>query len=118
MLANSNGLPAERLCSLKIVFGTKGRVTTVVAPSLSARWIKLGYETFGLYRRSPILGVDAATWIDFGRTSCFGRELHPQNTAPANLNALTVRSGETYAFTTIRESDQGVSLRQSNHIPP
>jgi len=31
---------------------------------------------------------------------------------------LTVRPGETYAFTAIRESDQGVSFRQSNRIPP
>jgi hypothetical protein len=31
---------------------------------------------------------------------------------------LTVRPGEIYAFTAVRESDQGVSFRQSNRIPP
>jgi len=31
---------------------------------------------------------------------------------------LTARPGETYAFTAIRESDEGVTLRQSNRIPP
>jgi hypothetical protein len=36
---------------------------------------------------------------------------------PTSLQ-LTVRKGETYAFTAIRESDQGVSFRQSNRTPP
>ena len=31
---------------------------------------------------------------------------------------LRVRPGETYAFTAIRESDEGVNLRQSDRIPP
>jgi hypothetical protein len=31
---------------------------------------------------------------------------------------LTVRPGETYAFTAARDSYEGVSLRQSNRIPP
>ena len=31
---------------------------------------------------------------------------------------LMVRPGATYAFTAIRESDEGVTLRQSNRIPP
>src|SRR5207237_10064022 len=31
---------------------------------------------------------------------------------------LAVRPGETYAFTAIRESDQGANFRQSNRIPP
>src|SRR5438094_5594331 len=31
---------------------------------------------------------------------------------------LTVRPGETYAFTAIRDAIQGVTFRQSNRIPP
>ena len=31
---------------------------------------------------------------------------------------LTVRPGETYAFTAIRESTEEVNLRRSNRIPP
>jgi hypothetical protein len=31
---------------------------------------------------------------------------------------ITVRPGETYAFTAIRDSIQGVRLRQSNRILP
>jgi len=31
---------------------------------------------------------------------------------------LTVRPGETYAFTAIRDPNQGVILGRSNRIPP
>ena len=88
-------------------------------------------------QRSPTFGSRTylQLWIDGSRVADIGPGQRYDKSIPAGHHVvavnytprtrhqptsmqLTVRPGETDAFTTIRESDQGVSFRQSNRIPP
>ena len=88
-------------------------------------------------QRSPTFGSKTylQLWIDGNKVANVGPGHRYDESIPAGHHVLavnytprtqhqptsmrlTVRRGETYAFTAIRESDEGVSLRQSNRIPP
>ena len=88
-------------------------------------------------QRSPTFGTGTylQLWIDGSKVANIGPGQRYDKPIPAGDHVLavnytpkarrqptsmrlTVHPGETYAFTAIRESDQGVSLRQSNRIPP
>src|SRR5882724_2420612 len=90
-------------------------------------------------QRSPTFGSKTylQLWIDGNKVANIGPGQRYDESIPAGHHVLAVnytytsrtwhqptsmrlavRPGETYAFTAIRESDQGVSFRQSNRIPP
>jgi len=88
-------------------------------------------------QRSPTFGSKTylQLWIDGNKVANIGPGQGYDESIPAGHHVLAVnytprtrhqptsmrlavRPGETYAFTAIRESDQGVSFRQSNRIPP
>jgi len=88
-------------------------------------------------QRSPTFGsrIFLQLWIDGRKVANIGPGHRYDESIPAGHHVLavsytprtrheptsmrvTVRPGKTYAFTAIRESDQGVILRQSNRIPP
>jgi hypothetical protein len=88
-------------------------------------------------QRSPTFGSKTylQLWIDGNKVANIGSGHRYDKSIPAGHHVLavnytprtrhqptsmqlTVRPGETYAFTAIRESDEGVTLRQSNRIPP
>jgi hypothetical protein len=88
-------------------------------------------------QRSPTFGSKTylQLWIDGNKIANIGPGHRYDESIPAGHHVLAVnytprtrhrptslqlmvRPGETYAFTAIRESDQGVSFRQSNRIPP
>lgn len=88
-------------------------------------------------QRSPTFGsrIYLQLWIDGSKVANIGPGQRYDESIPAGHRVLavnytprtrhqptsirlTVRPGETYAFTAIRESDEGVILRQSNRIPP
>ena len=90
-----------------------------------------------IVQRSPAFGSKTylQLWIDGSKVANIGPGHRYDETIPAGHHVLavnytprtrhqptsmhlTVRPGETYAFTAIRESDQGVNFRQSNRIPP
>jgi len=90
-----------------------------------------------IVQRSPAFGSKTylQLWIDGSKVANIGPGQRYDESIPAGHHVLavnytprrrhqptsmhlTVRPGETYAFTAIRESDQGVSFRQSNRIPP
>jgi hypothetical protein len=88
-------------------------------------------------QRSPTFGSRTylQLWIDGNKVANIGPGHRYDESIPAGHHVLavnytprtqhqptsmrlTVRPGETYAFTAIRDSVQGVSFRQSNRIPP
>ena len=88
-------------------------------------------------QRSPTFGSKTylQLWIDGNKLANIGPGHRYDKSIPAGHHVLavnytprtkhqptsmqvTMRPGETYAFTVIRESDEGVTLRQSNRIPP
>src|SRR6201993_3692626 len=88
-------------------------------------------------QRSPTFGSKTylQLWIDGNKVANVGPGHRYDESIPAGHHVLAVnytprtkhqptsmqlrvRPGETYAFTAIRESDEGVNLRQSNRIPP
>jgi hypothetical protein len=88
-------------------------------------------------QRSPTFGSKTylQLWIDGSKVANIGPGHRYDKSIPAGDHVLavnytprtrheptsmrlTVRPGETYAFTAIRDSYEGVSLRQSNRIPP
>ena len=88
-------------------------------------------------QRSPTFGSKTylQLWIDGNKVANIGPGQRYDESIPAGHHVLavnytprtrhqptsmrlTVRPDETYAFTAIREYDQGVSFRQSNRIPP
>ena len=90
-----------------------------------------------IVQRSPTFGSRTylQLWIDGNKVANIGPGHRYDKSIPAGHHVLavnytprtrhqptsmqlTVRPGETYAFTAIRESDEGVTLRQSNRIPP
>ena len=90
-----------------------------------------------IVQRSPTFGSKAylQLWIDGKKVANIGPGQRYDESIPAGHHVLavnytprtrhqptsvqlTVRPGEKYAFTAIRGSDEGVTLRQSNRIPP
>jgi hypothetical protein len=88
-------------------------------------------------QRSPTFGSRTylQLWIDGSKVANIGPGQRYDESIPAGHHVLamnytartqhqptsmrlTVHPGETYAFTAIREADQGVSFRQSNRNPP
>ena len=90
-----------------------------------------------IVQRSPTFGSRTylQLWIDGNKVANIGPGHRYDESIPAGHHVLavnytprtrhqptsmqlTVRPGKIYAFTAIRESDEGVTLRQSNRIPP
>jgi len=90
-----------------------------------------------IVQRSPTFGSRTylQLWIDGKKVANIGPGHRYNESIPAGHHVLavnytprtrhqptsmqlTVRPGKIYAFTAIRESDEGVTLRQSNRIPP
>ena len=90
-----------------------------------------------IVQRSPTFGSKAYLhlWIDGKKVANIGPGQRYDESIPAGHHVLavnytprtrhqptsvqlTVRRGEKYAFTAIRGSDEGVTLRQSNRVPP
>jgi len=88
-------------------------------------------------QRSPTFGdrTYLQLWIDGSKVANIGPGHRYDESIPAGHHVLavnytprtqhqptsmrlTVRPGETYAFTAIRDPNQGVIFRQSNRIPP
>jgi len=88
-------------------------------------------------QRSPTFGdrTYLQLWIDGSKVANIGPGHRYDESIPARHHVLavnytprtqhqptsmrlTVRPGETYAFTAIRDPNQGVIFRQSNRIPP
>jgi hypothetical protein len=88
-------------------------------------------------QRSPTFGSKTylQLWIDGSKVANIGPGQRYDKSIPAGHHVLavnyaprtkhqptsmhlTVRPAETHAFTAIRESDEGVILRQSNRTPP
>jgi hypothetical protein len=88
-------------------------------------------------QRSPTFGskIYLQLWIDGSKVANIGPGQRYDEPIPAGDHVLavnytprtrheptsmrlTVRPGETYAFTAARDSYEGVSLRRSNRIPP
>src|SRR6059058_2587766 len=68
-----------------------GRLVVQRSPTFGSKtYLQLWIDGNKVANIGPGQGYDE---IDSGRTSRFGRELHPQNTAPANLNASGSASG-------------------------